>query len=467
MPESRPPLFDSHAHLDFDDFGADADAVLERARAAGLVGVVSVGAGRGLDGQQPAIDLAARHGDVWATVGIHPHDASQASPAALDRMRGLAGRPRVVALGEIGLDYHYDHSPRAQQRDAFAAQLRLARELRLPIVVHSREAEDDTIAVLEEEGAAETGGVMHCFAGTERLARAALGLGLRISFSGMLTFPNANALRDVARRCVPIERSLIETDSPFLAPVPLRGRRCEPAFVAHTAAKLAELHELSVEDVARITTRTARQTFRLEDPNEPRLAYPIRDALYLNITNRCTLACMFCAKRSDWSVKGHYLKLEHEPSAAELRAAVAAETARRAFREIVFCGFGESTLRLELLRELAAGFKAQGCRVRLDTDGLASLVHGRDVVPDLVGAIDAVSVSLNAPDAATHARLCPSRFGERAWPAVVEFLRSAQRHLGDVTATVVGLSDLDVEACRRVADGLGVRFRVRPYNVVG
>ncbi|MBI5490624.1 MAG: YchF/TatD family DNA exonuclease [Deltaproteobacteria bacterium] len=468
MADTSAPLFDAHAHLDFDDFSGETDAVLARARAAGLVGIVTVGAGRGLDGQDAAVALAARHPDVWATVGIHPHDARQADETALARIRELAARPRVVAIGEIGLDYHYDHSPRPQQRQAFAAQLRLARELRLPIVVHTREAEDDTLAVLVDEGAAEVGGLLHCFSGGERLARAALSLGLHFSFSGVLTFPKADGLRDVARRVVPIERSLVETDAPFLAPVPLRGKRCEPAWVVHTAAKLAEVHGLSLEDVARITTRNARRLYRLEDPLEPRLAYPIRDSLYLNITNRCTLACTFCAKRSDWTVKGHFLKLPAEPSAAEMRAAIAVETARREFSEVVFCGFGESTLRLELLKELATEWHGRGRRIRLDTDGLADLVHGRDVAAELRGIVDAVSVSLNAPDAESHARLCPSRFGTQAWPAVVGFLRSARKHIGDVTATVVGLPGLDLEACRRLAeDDLGVRFRVRPHNVVG
>jgi TatD DNase family protein len=468
MPEPKPPLFDAHAHLDFDDFRGETDAVLARAHDAGLVGLVNVGAGRGLDGLAAAVALAARHPDVWAAVGVHPHDARLLDDDALDRVRDLARRPRVVAIGEIGLDYHYDHSPRPVQRAAFAAQLRLARELKLPIVVHTREAEDDTIAVLVDEGAAEVGGLLHCFSGGERLARVGLSLGLRISFSGVLTFPRADALRDVARRVVPIEKSLVETDAPFLAPVPFRGKRCEPAFVVHTAAKLAEVHGLSLEDVARITTRSARSVYRLEDPLEPRLAYPIRDSLYLNITNRCTLACTFCPKRGDWMVKGHYLKLPDEPSGAELRAASAEELSHRAFREVVFCGFGESTLRLDLLMTLAREFRAKGLHIRLDTDGLASLVHGRDVVPELAGVLDEVSVSLNAPDAAAHARICPSRFGTRAWPAVVEFLRSAKRHIGTVTASVVAVPGLDVEACRRLAeDDLGVRFRVREYNVVG
>jgi TatD DNase family protein len=468
MPEPSAALFDSHAHLDFADFDGDLDGVLQRARAAGVAGVIAVGSGRGLESRTAAVALAGRHPDVWATVGIHPHDASLADDAAVAALRELAAQPRVVALGELGLDFHYDHSPRPRQREAFAAQLRVARELGLPVVVHTREADEDTLAILRAEGVPH-GGVLHCFSGGEPLARAGLELGLHVSFSGILTFPKADALRAVARDVVPLDRTLVETDSPYLAPVPHRGRRCEPAHVVHTARRLAELHGLTLEDVARITTRNARRLFRLESGRAARLAYPIRDSLYLNLTNRCTLACTFCPKRgAEWSVKGHDLKLDREPSAAEVRAAAETELARRTYRELVFCGFGESTLRLDVLRELAPGFRARGLHVRLDTDGLANLVHGRDVAAELAGVVDEVSVSLNAADAATHARLCPSRYGELAWPAVLEFLRSAKRHLGAVTATVVAVPGLDLEACRRLAeDQLGVRFRVRPYNVVG
>ncbi|MBN1770571.1 MAG: TatD family hydrolase [Deltaproteobacteria bacterium] len=262
MREPRAELFDSHAHLDFADFDGDVDGVLERARAAGVVGVIAVGSGRGLESGAAAVVLAARQLDVWATVGIHPHDAVLADDAAVAVLRGLAVRPRVVAVGETGLDYHYDHSPRPRQRDAFAAQLRLAQELRLPVVVHTREADDDTLAILRAEGV-PWGGVLHCFSGGERLARAGLELGLHVSFSGVLTFPKADGLRAVARDVVPLERSLVETDSPYLAPVPHRGRRCEPAHVVHTARKLAELHGVTLEEAARVTTGNVRRLFGL------------------------------------------------------------------------------------------------------------------------------------------------------------------------------------------------------------
>lgn len=262
MDEPSVELFDSHAHLDFADFADDVDGVLTRARAAGVAGVIAVGSGRGLESRAAAAALAQRHADVWATAGIHPHDADLADDSALDALRKLAVQPRVVAIGEIGLDYHYDHAPRPRQREAFVAQLRLAHELGLPVVIHTREADEDTLAILRAEGVPR-GGVLHCFSGDERLAGAALALGLHISFSGILTFPKADRLRAVARDVVPLDRTLLETDSPYLAPVPLRGRRCEPAYVVHTARKLAELHGTTLEATARITTANVRRLFRL------------------------------------------------------------------------------------------------------------------------------------------------------------------------------------------------------------
>lgn len=196
-----------------------------------------------------------------------------------------------------------------------------------------------------------------------------------------------------------------------------------------------------------------------------KIAYQIRHSLYLNITNRCTLACVFCPKFRDWSVQGHFLKLDHEPTVAEILASIGDP---RDHDEIVFCGYGEPTLRLEVLKKVAAEMKKSGARVRLNTDGLGSLVHGRNIVPELTSLIDAVSVSLNAPDARTYKKICRSHLGASAYPAVKAFIVAAKPHISAVTATVVGLPRLDVEACRRIITReLRVNFRLRPHNQVG
>ncbi len=464
--EIREPLFDSHAHLSFTKFDEDLGEVLTRAREAGLVGIINVGSGGEARAFRQGLPLALAHEWIWATAGLHPHDARHGSPELLEELAQTAEHPRVVAVGETGLDYHYEYSPRSDQRRVFRAQLRLARSLGKPFVVHTREADEDTLEIIRQEGVGEAGGVVHCFSGGPELAAAAIELGLHVSFSGIVTFPKARSVREAAVQ-VPDERLLIETDSPFLAPPPFRGKRNEPAYVRRVCDTLAELRGLTTEDVARITTRNTRRLFSLPQEERAPIAYAIRDQLYLNVSNRCTLACVFCPKRRDWTVKGHYLRHGREPSEAEVAAALWGARPER-YREVVFCGLGEPTSRYELVLRLAGELKDRGIRTRLDTDGLASLRRGRDVTGELAAVFDAVSVSLNAADGATYARLCPSEHGERAWEAVVDFLRRGAGTFAEITASVVAYPGLDIASAKRLAeDELGVRLRVRAYNVVG
>jgi TatD DNase family protein len=245
-------LVDSHCHLDFPEFAAELPDVVARAKAAGVGVCVSIGTKLSRFADVAAI--AARFADVYCTVGSHPHEAAQEPLADSAPLLALARQPKVVGIGETGLDYYYEHSPRAQQRANFRAHIAAARKLGLPLVVHTREAEDDTIAILTEEmGQGAFTALIHCFTGTQRLADAALDLGFFISASGIATFKKSEALRDVFRR-VPLDRLLVETDAPYLAPVPHRGRRNEPAFVLHTAAMLAELKGVSAEELARATS---------------------------------------------------------------------------------------------------------------------------------------------------------------------------------------------------------------------
>ncbi len=254
-------LIDSHCHLDDTRYNSDREETIRRAREAGIGHFVTIGCD--LDTSRAAVALAQKHPFISATVGVHPHEVRHIRDGWYDELRKLAKSERVVAYGEIGLDYHYDHSPRDVQRERFREQVRLARELRLPIVIHTREAQDDTIAILKEENAAEVGGVFHCFAGDAWLAKDALDLGFYLSFSGVVTFQNATMLRDIVKT-VPMDRILVETDSPYLTPAPHRGKRNEPAYVRHIAEKLSEIHGISVQDVEEATTENTRRVFRIE-----------------------------------------------------------------------------------------------------------------------------------------------------------------------------------------------------------
>ncbi|MDX1979366.1 MAG: TatD family hydrolase [Bryobacteraceae bacterium] len=249
-------LIDSHCHLDDNRFDSDRDAVIERALDAGVTTMMSIGTGDGPPDLEVALRLADQYACVWATVGVHPHNAAKATDTTLGELEALLKHPRVLALGEIGLDYHYDFSPRDTQRALFRDQLDLARRAAKPVVIHTREAWDDTFAVLEEHW--QGAGIMHCFSGGPMEARRALAMGFYISFAGVVTFPKAVDLQAAAVE-VPLDRMLIETDAPYLAPIPHRGRRNEPSYVAHTASKLAELRGAPVEEIEAATAANFRR----------------------------------------------------------------------------------------------------------------------------------------------------------------------------------------------------------------
>jgi TatD DNase family protein len=257
----EPGFVDTHCHLDAQYFPEGPDAAMARAEAKGVTGFVVVGVGHDLAPARAAVALAERRARTFAAVGIHPHDAVTYTPDARHELALLAAKPSVVAVGEIGLDYHYDHSPREVQRAAFAALIGLAREANKPIVVHTREAPADTLAILESEGAREVGGVIHCFSEDKAFAERALDLGFYVSFSGIVTFKKSVAIQEVAA-WAPLDRILVETDSPYLAPVPYRGKPCEPAYVLETAKRAAELRGMPVEALAEATTANAERLFR-------------------------------------------------------------------------------------------------------------------------------------------------------------------------------------------------------------
>ncbi|MEE8581167.1 MAG: TatD family hydrolase [Myxococcota bacterium] len=259
---------DSHCHIAADPFEADRRAVIDRAAAAGVEPLIAIGSGYGVMGNAAAVELAQHDRRLYATAGVHPHEASELDEAVRERLRGWLAEPRVVALGECGLDYHYMNSPREVQRRVFAEQVALARELDMPVSVHVRGEEErafeDLLDIWRTEGHGEVEGVLHCYTGTLDFARRSLDAAFYVSFSGILTFKKSRALREVAQG-LPLDRLLVETDAPFLAPQGRRGKRNEPAWVPAVGETLADLHGLSVETIARATTGNARKLFRLPD----------------------------------------------------------------------------------------------------------------------------------------------------------------------------------------------------------
>jgi TatD DNase family protein len=247
-------LIDSHCHLDSSDFDADRDEVIDRAVESGIERMVTIGTGEGPPDLEAGIRLADRYPVFLTTVGVHPHDAGKATDTTFDHLSSLLSHPKVIAIGEIGLDYHYDYAPREAQQQVFIEQMRIAAQHRKPIVIHTREAWPDTFALLEEHWTPHgIAGIMHCFSGGPREAARSLSLGFYLSFGGIVTFPKSAELQRVAKEA-PLDRILIETDAPYLAPVPKRGKRNEPLFVGYTAQKLATLRGMSFEAIAQATT---------------------------------------------------------------------------------------------------------------------------------------------------------------------------------------------------------------------
>ncbi|MDI6801713.1 MAG: YchF/TatD family DNA exonuclease [Thermodesulfovibrionales bacterium] len=451
-------MIDTHCHLEMKPYDNDREEVIKRATKAGLEAIITIGSD--FEGCKGAVELAEKYDFVYATVGIHPHDAKDFNDAIFNQIKIWSKNKKVIAIGEIGLDYHYDHSPRDVQREAFKKQLYYAKDINLPAVIHSREAKKDTFQILEESGI--TKGVMHCFSGDMETAERAMAMGLYISIAGPVTFKNAAQLRDIAK-AIPDDYLIVETDAPYLTPEPLRGKRNEPAFVVHTAKFIADLRGISYDDIKRITTLNAKRLFGIGGTPEAEIAYKIRDSLYLNITNRCTSKCTFCVKFHTDFVKGHNLRLEHEPTEDELKKAIGAP---EQYKEVVFCGYGEPLLRLDVVKTVASWIKENGGKVRINTNGHGNLIHKKNILPELHDIVDSISISLDAQDEKTYNRICKPAF-KNAFNEVMNFIKEAKKYIPEVTATVVTAEGVDVDKCREITDSLGVKLRVRSLDIVG
>jgi len=470
-------LIDTHCHLEMDDFNPDREDVIKRAKEAGIEAIITIGSD--LEGNIGSIELSKKYDFIYSSVGFHPHDAKDFTEEIFEKIKQWAteyriiGNPpiphlekggeggKVVAIGEIGLDYYYDNSPREIQKDVFIKQLRYAKEINLPVIIHSREAKKDTLEIIKESGINK--GVLHCFSGDIDMAEKAIAMGFYISIAGPVTFKNAKRPGEIAK-AIPDDYLLIETDAPYLTPEPFRGKRNEPSYLVYTAEKIAALRGISLEDLSRITTINARRLFKIGRMSEKgEIAYKIRDNLYLNITNRCTNACSFCIRFHTDYVKGHNLRLSDEPDEEELKDAIGDPST---YKEVVFCGYGEPLLRLDLVKNVAAWIKQNKGRVRIDTNGHGNLIHGRNILPELKDIVDSISISLDAHDEDTYNRICRPTF-KNAYREVIAFIKEAKKFIPEVKITVVTVEGVDIEKCKKIAGDLGVEFRVREFDVVG
>jgi TatD DNase family protein len=455
-------IIDTHAHLDFPEFKADLESVLSRAKEAGVGYIINVGTS--LAASKKSVTLANRFDNIYASIGIHPHDAAKVSEQDWQTLESLVKESKVIAIGETGLDYYRNRIPHEDQQRIFHKHLALAKAHNLPVIIHCREADSDCLTILREHTNGSLRGVVHCFSGTREMAAKCIELGLCLSFAGPITFSNANSLREVAKS-IPVERLLLETDCPFLSPQPKRGERNEPSYLSYVIPVLADIYGLSVQDIERITTFNAHKLFGIgESEQEGKFAYAIRNSLYINLTNRCSNVCAFCMRETYPIVKGHHLGLKKEPTAEEVIQAIGDPSG---YDEVVFCGYGEPTERLDVLITVARFLKSKGKRIRLDTNGHGDLINGRPIVRELEGLIDTICISLNAETAEKYEEICKPVFGEKTYPALIQFIKEAKEVIPNVQVSLVEMPGVDVEKCREIARELSVDFRVRKHDVLG
>jgi len=464
---------DSHAHLTSDQFKEDREQVIRRAIDAGMKYIVNPGTD--LEDSRRAVELAEKHPEVYACVGFHPHEARKADDTSLRAIEELSNHPKVVAIGEIGLDFHYDFSPRDIQAEIFKAQIGIAQRRNLPIVIHTRESNEETIRIVEGAMGGEPlwrsqmatpfsrfpapKGVFHCFSGDTAIAWHVIRMGFFVSMPGVVTFKNPGFAAEVARD-ISIEHLLLETDSPYLAPVPYRGKRNEPSHIPLIAKRIADLQHLSLDDVARTTNYNILKLFGIGEVEEPQIVYKLKNALYVNLTIRCNADCVFCDRKGEAVIKGHNLRINREPTVQEVIQAIGDPTR---YEEVVFCGYGEPTIRLEALKEISRWAKSLGGRTRINTDGHGSVINKRNIVPELAGLIDAVSISLNSTDPQQYGELMRLD-GARFFPAMIDFAKEAVKFIPNVVMTIVDLNEVDREKARRlVEEEIGATFHARPY----
>ncbi|MCX7875040.1 MAG: YchF/TatD family DNA exonuclease [Melioribacteraceae bacterium] len=450
-------FIDTHAHLFYHNFENDLDKVIERAKNSDVNFIIVPGTD--IETSKKAIELADKYDIIYAAVGVHPHDTKDWNNSLIQQIEELATHKKVVAIGEIGLDYFYDFSPKEKQIEAFTSQIDISLKMNKPIIVHNRDANFDMMNIIRSYKGSNLKAQFHCFAGSLEDARELIELRHYISFTGNITFKNMSSLRSILSR-VSVENLLLETDSPFMTPVPHRGERNEPSNVKLVAEKIAEVHNLRTEDVARTTSYNAFKLFGIGMKPKVSFTYQIGKSLYINVTNRCNADCVFCDRKGDAMINGYNLKMSkaEEPDAEVYIKEIGDP---KNYSEIVFCGYGEPTIRWDVVKEVAKYVKENGGKTRMNTDGHGNYINKKDITPELKDLIDVVSISLNSTDAEQYAKLMrvdPSLHNE-----MIDFAKKAKNYT-HVVMSIVGLSEIDKEAAKNfVTHELGVDFREREY----
>ncbi|MGB8316552.1 MAG: TatD family hydrolase, partial [Ignavibacteriaceae bacterium] len=450
-------LIDTHAHLFLPNFENDADEVIERARNDGIDYIIVPATDIKTSNQ--VLDLCDKYDFIYGAVGVHPHDTKDWNTSLLNEIKELAKHSKIVAIGEIGLDYYYDFSPKEKQIEAFKSQIDLAIELNLPVIIHNRESNKDMLKIIKEYCGSGLKAQFHCFSSPIEYANEYIRMGHFVSFTGNITFKKADKLRDTLSK-ISLEHVMIETDSPFMTPVPHRGKRNEPAYIKLVAEKIAEVHNLSMEDISRFTSYNVFRMFGIGSKPGTSFTYKIKNSLYINVTNRCNADCVFCERKGEAVRSGYNLKMskEMEPPAEVYIKEI--DDPKR-YDEIVFCGYGEPTIRWDVLKQVAAYVKKNGGKTRLNTNGHGNYINHRDITPEMKGKIDKVSVSLNTSDPEEYARIF--QVDKKLFDEAIKFIQGSKEYTDKVIVSVVDYGNVDQGEAKKLTDEFGVEFRVREY----
>jgi len=455
-------FIDTHAHLFYPNFDGELDELISRAKQNG-VDYILVPA-TDLKTAWQVVELTKKYEMVYGAVGVHPHDTKDWDSSLIYEIEKLAKHKKIVAIGEIGLDYYYDFSPKEKQIEAFKAQINLALKLDLPIIIHNRDSDDDMMEIIRSYCGSGLKGQFHCFNGSVENAIELVGMNFMISFTGNITYKKADNLRRILQH-IPPENLLLETDSPFMTPVPHRGKRNEPAYVKLVAEKIAELHKLRIEDVARITSFNAFRIFGIGSKPETAFTYKLGNSLYINVTNRCNAHCVFCKRKENPVLRGYNLGMERneEPSADVYIKEIGDP---KVYHEIVFCGYGEPTIRWDIVKAIAKYVKENGVKTRLNTNGHGNIINKKNITPEMNGLIDIVSISLNTFDPKQYSELVgldTSYFDE-----MIDFAKKSKPFVGKVVMTIVSIDEVDIELARKITEEeIGAEFRVREFFTSG
>jgi len=449
---------DTHAHLFYENFNEDIEKVIQRAKE-NQIDYIIVPA-TDLQTAKTAIALSEKYDFIYSAVGVHPHETKDWNKNYLDEIKDLIKHNKVVAIGEIGLDYYYDFSPKEKQIEAFKDQIELSLEVNKPIIVHNRDSDKDMMEIIRYYSCSGLKAQFHCFNASLNDAIELTKLNHFISFTGNITYKKSELNRKILKT-LDINHLLLETDSPFMSPNPYRGKRNEPSYLINTVRQISEIKNLSVEDVGKITSLNAFRIFGIGKKPATSFTYQLGNSLYINVTNRCNANCIFCRRETDPFISGYNLgmKKSEEPDAEVYIREIGDP---KKYDEIVFCGYGEPTIRWEVVKKISEYVKANNGKTRLNTNGHGNLINNRDITPEMRGLIDTVSISLNSTDAKQYSELM--RVDQKFYYSMIDFAKKSVQNVDRVVLSVVDLDEVEIEKARTlVEEEIKAEFRIRHY----